>query len=159
MPSDTGSTHSTTTDLKHDMAVARPDVGHDATLATPQDHLPAPRPQEPLQTAKESYADYVKKLPPPFWETSKTPPRTKTDKDEAVAAQVNAVCAPVTAAQREQDKRLQAMSWRERWRHRTATREARKKNKDVDLRPVERGSRAQLNVFGVNTQEKRGKKR
>jgi hypothetical protein len=108
------------------------------------------------QAAKESYNDYIKNLPPPFWATKA--PQTKAANDEAIAARVNAVCAPVTAAQRTEDERLKAMSWRERWRDRKARREALEKNKDPDLRPVERGSRAQLNVFGVNTKEKRVKR-
>ena len=64
----------------------------------------------------------------------------------------------MTAEQREEDKRLEAMSWRERWRTRKARREAKEKNKDPDARPVERGSRAQLNVFGVNIKEKKVKR-
>ncbi|KAF2825451.1 hypothetical protein CC86DRAFT_371114 [Ophiobolus disseminans] len=133
--------------------VARPDLRDDVNLATPKD--PAIAPQEPQSTqdsqaAKESYDNYIKNLPPPFWAT-KTP-QTKTAND---AAKINAVCAPVTPAQRDEDERLKTMSWRERWRDRKAGRE---KNKDADLRPVERGSRAQLNVFGVNTQEKKGKR-
>jgi hypothetical protein len=75
-----------------------------------------------------------------------------------VAARINAVCAPVTVEQRKEDQRLKSMSWRERWRDRKARREAEEKDKDPDLRPIERGSRAQLNVFGVNTKEKKGKR-
>lgn len=149
MPSE--NTHNATADLKQESSVTR----DDENLATPKDPT---APQE-LQTtqesqaAKESYDDYIKNLPPPFWQT-KTP-QTKAANDEAIAARINAVCAPVTAEQREEDERLKTMSWRERWRDRKAKREA---NKDPDLRPVERGSRAQLNVFGVNTKEKRGKR-
>jgi hypothetical protein len=108
------------------------------------------------ETAKESYADYVKNLPPPFWETKA--PRTKPVSDEAIAARVNAVCAPVTAAQREEDARVKAMSLRERLSGWKARRGSSARSKDPDLRPVERGSRAQLNVFGANLTEKRGKR-
>jgi hypothetical protein len=147
-------THIATADLKQETSVARSDL-RDATLKDPI------APQEPQttqesQAAKESYADYIKNLPPPFWET-KTP-QTRAASDEAIAARVNAVCAPVTAEQREEDERLKAVSWLERWRDRKARREAKEKNKDPDLRPVERGSRAQLNVFGVNIREKQGKR-
>jgi hypothetical protein len=147
-------THNATADLKQETSVARSDLRD----ATPKDPT---APQEPKttqesQAAKESYADYVKNLPPPFWET-KTP-QTRAASDEAIAARINAVCAPVTAEQREEDERLKAMSWLERWRDRKARREAKEKNKDPDLRPVERGSRAQLNVFGVNIREKQGKR-
>jgi hypothetical protein len=145
-----------TADLKQESSVARLDLRDDVNLATRKD---PPAPQVPqtsqeLQTAKESYVDYIKN---PFWET-KTP-QTKAANDEAIAARINAICAPVTAEQREEDERLKAMSWRERWRYRKARREAKEKNKDPDLRPVERGSRAQLNVFGVNTKEKKQGKR
>jgi hypothetical protein len=156
MPSE--NTHNATTDLKQDSSVARLDLRDDVNLATPKD----PTAPQGLQTtqesqaAKESYADYIKNLPPPFWQT-KTP-QTKAANDEVIVARVNAVCAPVTAEQRKEDERLKAMSWRERWRDRKARREAKEKNEDPDLRPVERGSRAQLNVFGVNTKEKQGKR-
>jgi hypothetical protein len=156
MPSE--NTHNATADLKQDSSVARLDLREDVNLATPTDPT-APQGLQrtgELQAAKESYADYIKNLPPPFWAT-KTP-QTKTANDEAIVARVNAVCAPVTAEQREEDERLKTMSWRERWRDRKAKREAKPKNDEPDLRPVERGSRAQLNVFGVNTQEKRGKR-
>ncbi|KAF2110760.1 hypothetical protein BDV96DRAFT_583683 [Lophiotrema nucula] len=156
-------THNTTADLKQESSVARLDLRDDVNLSTPKDPT---APQE-LQTtqksqaAKESYADYIKNLPPPFWET-KTP-QTKAANDEAannkaIAAAINAICAPMTAEQREEDERLKAMSWRERWRDRKARREAKEKNEDPNLRPVERGSRAQLNVFGVNTKEKQRKR-
>jgi hypothetical protein len=151
-------TRNATADLKQEGSVARLDLRDDVNLATPKDPT---APQE-LQTtqesqaAKESYADYIKNLPPPFWET-KTP-QTKAANDEAIAAKINAICAPVTAKQREEDERLKAMSWRERWRDRKARREAKEKSKDLDLRPVERGSRAQLNVFGVNIKEKQRKR-
>ncbi|KAJ4366879.1 hypothetical protein N0V83_007407 [Neocucurbitaria cava] len=153
MPSE--NTHNATADLKQESLVARLDLRDDVKLATPKDPT---APQE-LQTtqesqaAKESYADYIKNLPPPFWET-KTPQTKVANNEEAIAARINAVCAPVTAEQREEDERLKAMSWRERWRDRKARREAKEKNKGPNLRPVERGSRAQLNVFGVNTKEK-----
>jgi hypothetical protein len=156
MPSE--NTQNATADLKQESSIARLDLREDASLATPKDPT---APQE-LQTtqesqaAKESYADYIKNLPPPIWETKTL--QTKAANDEAIAARINAVCAPVTAEQREEDERLKAMSWRERWRDRKARREAKEKNKDADLRPVERGSRAQLNVFGVNTKEKQGKR-
>jgi hypothetical protein len=156
MPSE--STHNTTADLNQDSSVARLDLLDDAELVTPKDPT-APQglqTTQESQTTKESYATYIKNLPPPFWET-KTP-QTKAADDEVIVARVNAVCAPVTAEQREEDERLEAMSWRERWRDRKARREAKEKNKDPDLRPVERGSRAQLNVFGTNTREKQGKR-
>ncbi|KAH8714026.1 hypothetical protein GQ44DRAFT_776039 [Phaeosphaeriaceae sp. PMI808] len=154
----TENTHNATANLKQESSVARSDLRDDVNLATPKDPTAPQEPQttqEP-QAAKKSYADYIKNLPPPFWETKA--PQTKAANDEAIAARINAVCAPVTAEQREEDERLKAMSWRERWRDRKARREAKEKNKDPDLRPVERGSRAQLNVFSVNTKEKQGKR-
>jgi hypothetical protein len=156
MPSE--NTHNASADLKQESSVARSDLRDDVNLATPKDPTAPQEPQttQESQAARESYADYIKNLPPPFWET-KTP-QTKTANDEAIAARINAVCAPVTAEQREEDERLKAMSWRERWRDRKARREAKEKNEDPDLRPVERGSRAQLNVFGVNIKEKKGKR-
>jgi hypothetical protein len=155
MPSE--NTHNATTDLKQESSVARLDLRDNVNPATPKDPTASQELQtiQESQAAKESYDDYIKNLPPPFWET-KTP-QTKTTNDEAIAARINAICAPVTAEQREEDERLKAMSWRERWRDRKARREA-KENKDPDLRPVERGSRAQLNVFGVNTKEKQRKR-
>ena len=152
MPSE--NTDSATADLKQETSVARSDLSD----GIPKDPTAPQEPQttQESQPAKESYADYIKNLPPPFWET-KTP-QTKAENDEAIAARINAVCAPVTAEQREEDERLKAMSWLERWRDRKARREAKEKNKDPDLRPVERGSRAQLNVFGSNIREKRGKR-
>jgi hypothetical protein len=146
-------THNATADLKQETSVARSDLRD----ATPKDPTAPQEPQKPQesQAAKESYADYIKNLPPPFWETKTPQTRAHAGSDEAIAARIKAVCAPVTAEQREEDERLKAMSWLERWRERKARREAKKKNKDPDLRPVERGSRAQLNVFGVNTREKR----
>jgi hypothetical protein len=156
MPSD--NTHNATADLKQESSVARLGLRDDVNLATPKDST-APQDLQTTQesqAAKESYDDYIKNLPPPFWET-KTP-QTKVANDEAIAARVNAICAPVTAEQREEDERLKAMSWRERWRDRKARREAKEKDNDPDLRPVERGSRAQLNVFGVNTKEKQRKR-
>jgi hypothetical protein len=150
--------HNAIAGLEQETSVPRLDHRDDASHATPKHPTSPQRPHKTLesQTAKESYNDYVKNLPPPFWAT-KTP-QTKAANDEAIAASINAVCAPVTAAQREEDERLKAMSWHERWRDRKARREAKEKNKDPDLRPVERGSRAQLNVFGVNTKEKRAKR-
>lgn len=147
-------THNATTDLKQETLVARSDLRN----ATPKDPTAPQKPQttQESQAAKESYADYIKNLPPPFWET-KTP-QTRASSDEVIAARVNAVCAPVTAEQRKEDERLKAMSWLERWRGRKARREAKEKKKDPDLRPVERGSRAQLNVFGGNIREKQGKR-
>ncbi|CAI6333744.1 unnamed protein product [Periconia digitata] len=156
MPSE--NTHNAITDLKQDASVARPVLPDDVNLATPKDPTESqePQPTQGPQATKESYDDYIKNLPPPFWMNKA--PKTKAANDEATAARINAVCAPVTAEQREEDERLKAMSWRERWRERKARREIEKKNKDPDLRPVERGSRAQLNVFGVNTREKHGKR-
>ncbi|RYN17061.1 hypothetical protein AA0119_g11485 [Alternaria tenuissima] len=156
MPSE--NTHNASADLKQESSVARSDLRDDVNLATPKDPSAPQEPQttQGSQAAKESYADYIKNLPPPFWET-KTP-QTKTANDEVIAARINAVCAPVTAEQREEDERLKAMSWRERWCDRKARREAKEKNEDPDSRPVERGSRAQLNVFGVNIKEKKGKR-
>ncbi|CAG5156619.1 uncharacterized protein ALTATR162_LOCUS4416 [Alternaria atra] len=150
-------TYNASADLKQGSSIARSDLRDDVNLATPKDPAVPQEPQttQESQAAKESYADYIKNLPPPFWET-KTP-QTKAANNEVIAARINAVCAPVTAEQREQDERLKAMSWRERWRDRKARREAKEKNKDPDSRPVERGSRAQLNVFGVNIKEKKGK--
>jgi hypothetical protein len=150
MPSE--NTHEATADLKQETSVTRLNLHNSANCATPT------APQEPQaipdsQAAKESYDNYIKNLPPPFWET-KAPP-TKAAKDEVIAAKINAVCAPVTAEQREEDERLNARGWRERWRERKARREAEEKNRDPDLRPVEKGSRAQLTVFGVNVREKR----
>ncbi|ORY10922.1 hypothetical protein BCR34DRAFT_565946 [Clohesyomyces aquaticus] len=132
---------SNTEDQSVHLTIARPDLGNPADPAA----------KEP-QTSKESYADYIKQLPPPFWATKTA--RAEPASNEAIAARVNAVCAPVTAAQREEDKRLKAMSLRERWRYWKERREARERDKDPDPRPVERGSRAQLNVFGVNIREK-----
>ncbi|KAH7392905.1 hypothetical protein BKA66DRAFT_411870 [Pyrenochaeta sp. MPI-SDFR-AT-0127] len=156
MPSE--NTHNATADPKQESSVASSDLRDDGNLITLKDPTAPQEPQttQESQAAKESYDDYIKNLPPPFWET-KTP-QTKAANDEVVAARINAVCAPVTAEQREEDQRLKAMSWRERWRDRKARREAKEKNKDPDLRPVERGSRAQLNVFGVNTREKQVKR-
>ncbi|CAO2647551.1 Nn.00g084730.m01.CDS01 [Neocucurbitaria sp. VM-36] len=153
MPSE--NTHA---DLKQESSVARSDLRDDVNLATPQDPTAPPEPQttQESQAAKESYDAYIKNLPPPFWETKI--PQTKAANDEAIASRINAVCAPVTAEQREEDERLKTMSWRERWRDRKARREAKEKNKDPDLRPVERGSRAQLNVFSSNIKEKQGKR-
>jgi hypothetical protein len=151
-------THNATADLKQESSAARLDLRDAVNPVTPID----PTGPQGLQTtqesqaAKESYGDYIKNLPPPFWAT-KTP-QTKAANDEVIASRINAVCAPVTAEQRKEDERLKAMSWRERWRDRKARREAKEKNEDPDLRPVERGSRAQLNVFGVNTREKQGKR-
>jgi hypothetical protein len=156
MPSENN--QNATTDPKQESSVAHLDLRDEANLAAMK---ASTEPQEPqttqeLQAAKESYDDYIKNLPPPFWET-KTP-KTKAANDEVVAARINAVCAPVTVEQRKEDQRLKSMSWRERWRDRKARREAEEKDKDPDLRPIERGSRAQLNVFGVNTKEKKGKR-
>jgi hypothetical protein len=148
-------THNATADLKQGSSVARSDFRDDVNPKDPTARQELRTTQE-SQAAKESYNDYIKNLPPPFWET-KTPQR-KAENDEAIAARINALCAPVSAEQREEDERLKAMSWRERWRDRKARREAKEKDKDPDLRPVERGSRAQLNVFGVNTKEKKGKR-
>jgi hypothetical protein len=156
MPSE--NTHNATADLKQESSVASLDLRDDVYLATPK-HPTAPQELQTTQeskAAKESYADYIKNLPPPFWET-KTP-QTKAANDEAIAARINAICAPVTAEQHQEDERLKARSWREQWRDRKARQEAKKKNKEPDLRPVERGSRAQLNVFGVNTKEKQRKR-
>jgi hypothetical protein len=155
MPSE--NTYPDSADFKQESSTARSDPRNDVNLATPKNPTAPQEPQttEESQAAKESYADYIKNLPPPFWET-KTP-QTKAANDEVIAARINAVCAPVTAEQLEQDERLKTMSWRERWRDRKARREAKEKNKDPDSRPVERGSRAQLNVFGVNLKEKKGK--
>lgn len=152
-------THNAAADLKQKSSVACFDRD-DVNLATPKVPTAAQEPQttQESQAAKESYADYIKNLPPPFWATKTPRPQTKAASDEEMAARINAVCAPVTAEQREEDERLKAMSWRERWRYRKATREAKEKHKDPDLRPVERGSRAQLNVFGSNTREKQGKR-
>ncbi|KAJ4301488.1 hypothetical protein N0V90_003580 [Kalmusia sp. IMI 367209] len=151
-------THNATADLKQQSSVARSDLRDDVNFSTPKDPTVPQKPQttQGSQAAKESYDDYIKNLPPPFWMT-KTP-QTKAANDEAIAARVNAVCAPVTAEQHEEDERRKAMSWSERWRERKARREAKEKNKDPDLRPVERGSRAQLNVFGVNIKGKQGKR-
>ncbi|KAF2474521.1 uncharacterized protein BDR25DRAFT_301236 [Lindgomyces ingoldianus] len=154
-------THNATADLKQETSVARLDLRD----ATPKDPTAPQEPQttQESQAAKESYADYIKNLPPPFWATKTPQTRAASDEtraasDEAIAARINAVCAPVTAEQREEDERLKAMSWLERWRDRKARQKAKEKNKDPDLRPVERGSRAQLNVFGVNIREKQGKR-
>jgi len=155
MPSE--NTHNASADVKQESSSAAPmNSRDDANLAAPQNPttLQDPQTTQESQAAKESYDDYIKNLPPPFWQT-KTP-QTKAPHDEAIAAKINAVCAPVTAEQREEDERLKARSWRERWRDRKARREAKEKDGDPDLRPVERGSRAQLNVFGVNTREKKG---
>lgn len=52
---------------------------------------------------------------------------------------------------------MKAMGLRERWgAWKERRREESAREKDPDLRPVERGSRAQLNVFGVNVREKKG---
>jgi hypothetical protein len=156
MPSE--NIHNATADSKQESSVPRVDLRDDANLATHKDPTAPPKlqtTQEP-QAAKESYNNYIKNLPPPFWETKSQ--QTKAANDEAIAARVNAICPPVTAEQREEDERLKAMSWRERWRDRKARRESKEMNKDPDLRPVERGSRAQANVFGVNTREKQRKR-
>jgi hypothetical protein len=150
MPSEI--THDATADLKQANSVARLDLHDGVNPATPTAAPQEPQANPSSRAAKESYDNYIKNLPPPFWAT-KTPP-TKAAKDEVIAAKINAVCAPVTAAQREEDERLKARGWRERWRDRKARREAEEKDKDPDLRPVERGSRAQLTVFGVNVKEK-----
>lgn len=152
--------HNAKADPEPEIVVDRSDVG-DATLKDPTapqgpQTTQEPRTTQESQAAKESYDDYIKNLPPPFWMTKA--PKTKATSEEVVAARINAVCAPVTAEQREEDERLKAMSWRERWHERKARKEAKKKDKDPDLRPVERGSRAQMNVFGVNTVEKRRKR-
>lgn len=156
MPSE--NTHNAITNLKQESLVARSDLRDDVKLATPEDPtaLQEPQTSQEVQAAKQSYPDYLKSLPSPFWETMT--PQTKAANNEAIAARVNAVCAPVTASQRAEDERLKARSWRERWCDRKARRAAKERNKDPDLRPVERGSRAQLNVFGVNTQEKKWKR-
>jgi hypothetical protein len=148
-------THNATADLKQESSVARSDLRDNINPATPKDPPASQESQtsQESQATKESYDDYIKNLPPPFWQT-KTP-QPKAANAQAIAASVNAVCAPVTAAQRAEDERLKAMSWRERWK---ARREGKEKNKDPDLRPVERGSRAQFNVFGVNTAEKKSKR-
>ncbi|RMZ70622.1 hypothetical protein GMOD_00000740 [Pyrenophora seminiperda CCB06] len=128
-----------------------------STAAPPQQAVPVQNPpttqETPLPAPKESYASYIANLPPPFWATKKPPPPPSPSaaQDPAIAAaRINAVCAPVTAEQRAQDERLKAMSWRERWRYRKEARRAaaKEKDKEPDLRPVERGSRAQINVFG-----------
>jgi hypothetical protein len=148
-------THNTSADLKQETTAAYSDLGNDVNPATQKD---PPAPQEPQppqqsQAANESYDDYIKNLPPPFWQTKS--PQAKPANDEAVAAKINAVCAPVTAEQREEDKRLKDRSWRERWNDRKARKEEKEKNRERDSRPVERGSRAQLNVFGSNLKEKK----
>ncbi|OAL53512.1 hypothetical protein IQ07DRAFT_584231 [Pyrenochaeta sp. DS3sAY3a] len=148
-------THNLSANLKEEPAVAPSDLGNAVNPATQKDP-PAPPEQQPSQqpqAANESYDDYIKNLPPPFWQTKA--PTPKPANDEAVAARINAVCAPVTPAQREEDKRLKDRSWRERWNDRKARKEEREKNRDPDARPVERGSRAQLNVFGSNLKEKK----
>jgi hypothetical protein len=157
MPSE--NTHEVSADPKQESSVARSDIRDDVNLEAPKESTAPQEPQtsqeSPPPAAKESYEDYIKSLPPPFWAT-KTP-QTKPANDEAIASKINAVCAPVTAEQREEDQRQKAMSWRERWHDRKARREAKEKNKDPDLRPVERGSRAQLSVFSVNLREKKRK--
>jgi hypothetical protein len=152
MPSE--NTHNATADPRQASSVTRSDLRDAVNLATPK----SPTAPQESRAAKESYADYIKNLPPPFWATKTPQTKAANNEPSIAAARINAVCAPVTAAQREEDERLKAMSWRERWRDRKARREAKEKNKDPDLRPVERGSRAQLNVFGVNTREKQGKR-
>lgn len=115
---------------------------------------------KPLQ-----YADYIASLPPPHYATKSPPSYTKEpgmsaptrqkQSAGASAARVNAVCAPITAAQREEDARRR--TWRERWKSWTSRTE-REMNSDPDLRPVDRGSRAQLNVWGVTVREAKRKK-
>ncbi|KAF1958207.1 hypothetical protein CC80DRAFT_490825 [Byssothecium circinans] len=101
---------------------------------------------KPLQ-----YADYIASLPPPHYAqkvppsyTAKpgaaTPSRSMQSSGET-AARVNAVCAPITSGE-DVGKR----TWRERWKDWT-TRSERKK--DPDLRPMDHGSSARLNVWGV----------
>lgn len=155
-------THNTTADIEQETSVARADLCDETPKdpTAPQEPQTTPKPQ----AAKESYDDYIKNLPPPFWET-KTPQKkaasdeTRAVSDEAaIVARINAVSAPVSAEQRKEDERLKSMSWLERWRDRKARRQVKENNKDRDLRPVERGSRAQLNVFGSNLVEKKGKR-
>ncbi|KAL5436594.1 hypothetical protein PMIN06_010795 [Paraphaeosphaeria minitans] len=105
---------------------------------------------------KESYEDYIKALPPPYWEIKKPPPFTQASNAppkrrqdrsaEEIAASINAVCAPITAADRAEDARKRSRSLRERWKDWKDDREREKS--EVDIRPVDRGSSARLNVWG-----------
>lgn len=126
-----------------------------------------PKKEEQGRKPKESYDDYIKNLPPPFWESKKpppfsetkgAPPRKQEDRSaEEIAASIKAVCAPVTAADREADKRRKSRSLRERWKEwRSETKSA---DPDVrDLRPMETGSSARLNVYGSVLTDRKVKK-
>jgi hypothetical protein len=112
---------------------------------------------------KESYEDYIKSLPPPYWEsrkpplfnqTNSPPPRRQQDRSaQEIAASINAVCAPITAADREEDAKRRARTFRERWKDWRNDRE--KLKSEVDIRPMEKGSSARLNVWGSPLTERK----
>ncbi|OAG10302.1 uncharacterized protein CC84DRAFT_1161267, partial [Paraphaeosphaeria sporulosa] len=112
--------------------------------------------KESKSPPKESYEDYIKTLPPPFWESkrpppiteaSNAPPRHQQDRSaEEIAASINAVCPPMTAADRAEDARKKSRSLRERWKDWREDRE--RDRSEVDIRPLDRGSSARLNVWG-----------
>jgi hypothetical protein len=119
------------------------------------------------QTPKESYEDYISSLPPPFWaqkqppsfsETASTAPSTRPSQPSAdrVAANINAVCAPITAADRAEDERRKNRTMRERWKDWKSKEEKRKS--EADLRPMESGSSARLRVWGTVVTDKKSKK-
>ncbi|KAF2438825.1 hypothetical protein P171DRAFT_436735 [Karstenula rhodostoma CBS 690.94] len=124
------------------------------------DKSPAPKEEahakETGTRPKESYEDYIKALPPPFWATKKPPsypstsstPTTRVQdrSEQEIAASINAVCAPITAADRAEDTRRSSRSLRERWKDWKSDKEKRKS--EADIRPMEKGSSARLNVWG-----------
>lgn len=101
---------------------------------------------------KESYDDYIRALPPPYWETKTSPPfraarpEHSRDRSAEIAASINAVCAPITAEDRAEDARRGSRSLRERWKDWKNDRE--KWKSEPDNRPMEQGSSARLNVWG-----------
>lgn len=112
--------------------------------------------EKPSSSIKESYDDYIKALPPPFWEMKKPPPypgasgeppkRPQDRSAEEIAASIKAVCAPITAADRTEDERKRSRSLRERckdWKE-----DWKKGSSEVDIRPMQHRSSARLNVWG-----------
>lgn len=125
------------------------------------------KPDNQKQATKESYEDYIKSLPPPFWaqkqpppfsETASTTPSTRQVQPSAehIAANINAVCAPITAADREEDERRKNRTIRERWKDWKSKEEKRKS--EVDLRPMESGSSSRFRVWGTVVTERKSKK-
>lgn len=119
------------------------------------------------QAPKESYENYISSLPPPFWaqkqpppfsETASTAPSTRQSQpsSERVAANISAVCAPITEADRAEDERRKNRTMRERWKDWKSKDEKRKS--EADLRPMESGSSARLRVWGTVVTERKSKK-